>query len=87
MSRSGYLHWSYDPFEKMVIFRPDPLLYYQMPYGDGVRGGGGCVPLYLNGPKLDLSYFVRGVGVRCIVAQGAGLLSINMLKHYLKHPT
>jgi hypothetical protein len=24
MSGSGYLHWSYDPFEKMVIFPPDP---------------------------------------------------------------
>jgi hypothetical protein len=26
MSGSRYLHWSYDPFEKMVIFPPDPLL-------------------------------------------------------------
>ncbi len=25
MSGSGYLHWSNDPFEKMVIFPPDPL--------------------------------------------------------------
>jgi hypothetical protein len=41
----------------------------------------------VNGPKLDLSYFVRGVGVRRIVARGARLFSINMLKHYLKHPT
>ncbi len=24
MSGSGYLHWSNDPFEKMVIFAPDP---------------------------------------------------------------
>jgi hypothetical protein len=26
MSESGYLHWSYDPFEKMVIIPLDPLL-------------------------------------------------------------
>jgi hypothetical protein len=25
MSESGYLHWSNDPFEKIVIFPPDPL--------------------------------------------------------------
>jgi hypothetical protein len=25
MSGSGYLHWSNDPFEKMVIFPPGPL--------------------------------------------------------------
>jgi hypothetical protein len=25
MSESGYLLWSYDPFEKMAIFPPDPL--------------------------------------------------------------
>jgi len=26
MSGFGYSDWSYDPFEKMVIFPPDPLL-------------------------------------------------------------
>jgi hypothetical protein len=31
----------------------------------------------VNGPKLDLSYFVRGVGLRHIVAQGAQLFSIG----------
>ncbi len=41
----------------------------------------------VSGPKLDLSYFVRGVDVRHIVARGAQSFSINMLKHYLKHPT
>jgi hypothetical protein len=25
MSGFGYSDWSYDPFEKMVIFPPDPL--------------------------------------------------------------
>jgi hypothetical protein len=34
MSGSGYLHWSKnDPFEKMVIFPPDPL-----PGGAAVMG-------------------------------------------------
>ncbi len=35
-----------------------------MPYGDVVRVGGGCGPLYLNGQE-DF-YFVRGVAVRRI---------------------
>jgi len=26
MSGFGYSDWSYDPFEKMVIFPPDPLM-------------------------------------------------------------
>ena len=26
MSGFGYSDWSYDPFEKMVIFPPDPLI-------------------------------------------------------------
>jgi hypothetical protein len=26
---------------------------YQMPYGNVVRVGGGCGPLYLNGPEVD----------------------------------
>ncbi len=31
MSGSGYLHRSNDPFEKMVIFPPDPLSYVIVP--------------------------------------------------------
>jgi hypothetical protein len=54
-----------------------------MPYGDVVRVGGGCGPLYLNGQE-DF-HFIRGVAVRRIGAQGARLFStnINMLKHWV----
>ncbi len=43
---------------------------YQMPYGDVVRVGGGCVNEWARG-----LYFVRGVAVRRIGAQGAHLFS------------
>jgi hypothetical protein len=35
MSGSGYLHWSYDPFKKMVIFPPDPLDSPTLPEDEG----------------------------------------------------
>jgi hypothetical protein len=45
MSGFGYSDWSYDPFEKMVIFPPDPLLVDVAAGGGGggsdKRGGGG----------------------------------------------
>ncbi len=31
MSGSGYLHWSYDPFEKLVIFPPNPQVLTFLP--------------------------------------------------------
>jgi hypothetical protein len=41
MSGSGYLHWSNDPFEKIVIFPPDPLF------------GGFSIWRLLPGPHLS----------------------------------
>ncbi len=45
MSGSGYLHWSYDPFEKMVIFPPNPLTWPNSSYVD-IQG-------HLQGKKTD----------------------------------
>jgi len=37
MSGFGYSDWSYDPFEKMVIFLPDPLLSTLVVPSTGIR--------------------------------------------------
>jgi hypothetical protein len=53
MSGSGYLHWSYDPFEKMVIFPPNPLMVMSQTCVDII-----CLPCMLIFRGFDVGHLL-----------------------------
>ncbi len=73
---------------KIAVYHSDmmqnePCLHthtYQMPYGNVVRVGGGCGPLYLNGPEVDCLLCQWGGCVPYWGPRGVLIQYIDMLK-------
>jgi hypothetical protein len=66
MSGSGYLHWSFDPFEKMVIFPPNPLILDMCKVFEHVDMLSACIQYqpYTSIPNLLLAQ-ILGFWVTC----------------------